>query len=221
MKAIFTIILLCFINMKIIAENNDSTAFNLGKIILNVGYGFPNLDKAAFDNNFQWYRNDTYKSMGYGPFHFRAEYGVSDKIGIGVSFNYDTYGGTWSEDYIINNGFGSTQYYTYHFKKTMTALTGLIRFNYHVFTTKKLDPYFALGVGFKNIKKTATSDDPDSKRAEYILKGYNDSGANNLPADAACEAVAGMRYYFTPHIGIYSEMGIAKSLIQLGVSIGF
>lgn len=216
-KKLFIFLILSGIGIKM-QGISDTLAFNAGKIILSFGYGYPNIDKWAFDNYFLYNRNNTYKSMGLGPFHFRAEYGLSNKIGIGISLNYNTYGGTWRENYASNNGLGYIQQGTYNFNKKIYSLTGLIRFNYHVFTTKKLDPYFAFGAGFKTIQKSFSSDAPDYVNS-YYDNNQNDYGISDLPA--AFEAVAGMRYYFTPHIGIYSEIGIAKSLVQAGISIGF
>ncbi len=218
MKLILILVFLCFISIKTIAKNSDSLAFNAGKIILYAGYGFPNIDK-AYQHYLYNGRYTNFKSMGYGPFHFRAEYGLSDKIAIGISINLNSYGGTWKEVYRINDGLGSIKEYTYNYKKKITSLTGLIRFNYHVFTTKKLDPYFAFGAGFKSIKNTFSNGNDPNILAAYNKDPGNDFGFSDLPA--AFEAVAGLRYYVTPHIGIYSEMGMAKSIIQFGLSVGF
>jgi predicted porin len=35
----------------------------------------------------------------------------------------------------------------------------------------------------------------------------------------ALEAVMGLHYYFSKNVAIYSELGIAKSIIQAGVTI--
>lgn len=218
MKLILILVFLCFISIKTIAKNSDSLAFNAGKIILYAGYGYPNIDK-SFCQRFLFNGYINFKSMGYGPFHFRAEYGISNKIAIGISINLNSYGGTWKEVYTGNNGFGVTQQYTYNYKKYITSLTGLIRFNYHVFTTKKLDPYFAFGAGFKSIRVNfINGNDPNSFAASTNNPSF-DYGFSDLPA--GFEAVAGLRYYVTPHIGIYSEMGMAKSIIQFGLSVGF
>ncbi|MBI4946508.1 MAG: hypothetical protein HY840_08920 [Bacteroidetes bacterium] len=216
MKIISSLIFICLISIKTIAKNADSASiFSAGKIILSAGFGLHNLDKALNENEGNSLNNNysSFKSTGwYGPIHFRAEYGLSDKIGIGISLNYDSYGGIRNEIYMINpNG---TQLY-YFYKKNVNELTGLIRFNYHVMGTKKLDPYFAFGGGFRSFKTKYTTDNPYSNPSGP----FNDLGAEPFPV--AVEAVAGLRYYFTPHIGIYSEIGMAKSIIQIGMSVGF
>ena len=211
--------LLTFCKGTMADSNSDSLAFGAGKIILSVGYGYPNLDKWAFGNYYTYNNNKTYQSIGYGPIHFRAEYALSDKIGVGISLNYNTYGGTWHDAYANNNGWGYVSTGTYNFKKQIYSLTGLVRFNYHVFTTEKLDPYFSFGAGFKTIWKNYSSNAPDYVNEYYNELHSSDYGISNLPA--SFEAVAGMRYYFTKKFAIYSELGMAKSLIQAGVSIGF
>jgi len=200
---IILVLLLALTYMKANAKTNDSTAYNAGKIILSVGYGFPSIEKSLYGQHVDLGIDMSFSKSGYGPFHFRGEYGLTNKIGIGISINYDTYSGMLKE-----SGFNTN---------TITSLTGLMRFNYHFATTKKLDPYFAVGAGFRSTTNTFTSTNPQNSFAD----DYNNWVGDYTPYPFAFEAVAGMRYYFTPHIGIYSEIGIAKSIIQFGVSVGF
>ena len=213
MKTIVSLIIfLCFFNMKPFAKNSDSSAFNKGEIVLSVGYGFPNIDKSystpGGSGSGSIYGISFIKT-GYGPFHFRGEYGLTNKIGIGISINYDNYGGI-----IKKYPTGPTQYYTD--EKRTSSFAGLIRCNYHFATCKKLDPYVAIGAGFRSIKNTFTTDDPNGS---MVL--YDKFTGSYIPSKIALEALAGIRYYFIPHISIYSEIGISQSLIQFGASVGF
>src|ERR1035437_6785678 len=165
----FVFTCLCFISMKTFAKNSDSTAFYKGKIIFSVGYGFPSIDKALYiygqPNSSQL--DMSFSKTGYGPFHFRAEYGLSQKIGIGISINYDTYGGILKIFQPIFDPNGTNVIYDGTYKKSTSSLSGLIRFNYHFATTKKLDPYFSFGAGFKKIKNTFTTDAMNGSVAGY------------------------------------------------------
>ena len=211
---------LFLIPRQVFSEANDSASFNKNDILVSFGYGFPNLDKLVFiDYLYQANSNSTFAPKGFGPIHFRAEYGVSEKIGIGLSLNYGTYGATWQDNFSNSDGLGNTTTGIYSFDKHITSFTALLRFNYHVYTTNKLDPYFSFGGGYKKISKTYVSDGPDYVNQYYEEYSYADDGASLLPI--AFEAVAGMRYYFTPQIAIYSELGIAKTFLQGGVSMKF
>lgn len=214
-RYLFFIFILLVISINTKAELN-SAAFRTGKIIFSIGYGYPNFDKWAFETGSIFSNNSNFKSLGYDPIHGRLEFGLSDKIGIGISLNYNMYGGTW-EGVIWNNSWGSGVTETQNVKKKIYSLSGLIRFNYHVFTTGKLDPYFSFGAGFRaNWKKY------NSNPSEFVKKNElhsGDYGISELPA--AFETVAGMRYYISPKFAIYMEMGISKSFIQGGLSIGF
>jgi opacity protein-like surface antigen len=216
MKPILTLALLSIITIECLSKNSDSTSFNAGKIIFSLGYGYPSVDQSLYSERDLGF-DMIFTKWGTGAFHFRGEYALSDRIGIGISINYDTYGGTLQAVHIINPN-GSKEYYTY--KHSVSAFTGLLRFNYHFATTKKLDPYFSVGAGFRGVKNTFMTDDLNGSFSYY--KDYiNTSTPNDTPLPTmGFEAIAGMRYYFNEHIGIYSEMGIAKSIIQIGISVG-
>lgn len=212
MKTILLFVFLCFISMKIFAKNADSSTFNKGKIILNVGYGFPNIDKSLSSQGGAGVGGPfamSFTKSGFGPFHFRGEYGLTNKIGVGISMNYDSYGGI-----LKKYPTGLTQCYTS--KKTVSSFVGLIRFNYHFATTKKLDPYVAIGGGFRSIKSTFTTDDPNGS-----LISFDKETGGYTPSNGAFEILAGLRYYFAPHISFYSEIGASQSIIQFGISMRF
>ena len=214
MKTILSLILLCFISMKTIAKNSDSAAFNAGKIILSMGYGYPSLEQSQYGGIDPNYSFISFTKNNYGPFHFRGEYGLTNKIGIGISMNYDNYGGTMKEVHTINHSNGITEYYTS--QKTTSSFTGLIRFNYHFATTKKLDPYLAVGGGFRTTTNSFTTNDPNGSLSQYNLITIS-----RTPSNISFESLVGLKYYFSKNIGIYSEIGISKSVIQIGLSVGF
>lgn len=214
MNAVLAIIMLLFSIKAIGGDMNDSSAFRSGKMVLEIGYGYPNMDNYIYNNSIG---NDnlgfgiSFKQINSsGPIHFRGTYGISNHIGIGISMNYDSYGGQLKIVHIINHTNGVDEYYNY--KKQVYSLSGLIRFSYHFAVTKKIDPYIAIGGGFLSNTIHFTTNDTSSNAMET----FNNYVGARLPP-ASFEFVAGMRYYFSKHIGIYAEVGLAKSLIQFGI----
>lgn len=177
---------------KLFAKGDD--AFGEGKMVISAGYGFPNLGKAVLVALV----NDSainVKVTGLGPIHFRAEYGLSDGVGLGVSVNYISCGITYTE-------------LPYEYKFSRSSLSILARLNFHFGTTETLDPYFGIGAGYKQATWKFSSNDP-SYTGESA-PGFNPFGF---------ETTIGVRYYFTPGFGIYTELGIAKSVVQAGLAV--
>jgi len=205
MKNILIILLLCFLSMKTIAKTNDSTAFHKGKIIVSMGYGFPILSLSDVSRRICFHHfKDVFSddnNSGIGTFYLKSEYGLSCKVGIGVIFDYDN-----MQYEQIKNLPNETLF----FKRTTTSLACLFRFNYHFCTTKKIDTYFGIGTGFRNTAIVFASNNPYSLPPDNITF-----------FKLALEGIVGIRYYFTPNIGIYSEIGFAKSIAQIGISAGF
>lgn len=171
-------------------------AFKQGKFVMTAGYGFPNLWKAVLVAVV----NDSalnVKVIGTGPIHFRAEYAVSDGVGFGVSVNYVSAGVSYTE-------------LPYEYKFTRSSLSILARLNFHFGTSENLDPYFGIGAGYKQATFKFSSNDPNYTGESF--PGFSPFGF---------ETTIGVRYYFTPGFGIYTELGIAKSVIQGGLSVAF
>ncbi len=185
-----------------LADGGD--AFQEGTIAITAGYGFPNLGKSLL----KYVVSDTVQGVkitGVGPLHFKVEYGLSSKIGLGLSVNYVTYGAKWNENG-TNNTTGAIVPYFYDIK--FSSLSVLARFNVHFGTTDKLDPYWGIGAGYKTGKWTFDSNDPDFGKTAF-----------KTPIPFGFETTVGLRYYFTDMIGFYAELGIAKSVIQGGIAI--
>jgi hypothetical protein len=184
-----------------IHSGDAGDAFQEGKIVFSVGYGFPNWGATilkTFDNN----RN--FEVTGFGPLHFRGEYGLSDKIGFGLSVNYVSFAASWVDD--INSNGNNIPYY---YKVSSTSISFLARMNIHFATSEKLDPFWGLGVGYRSGSYKITSDDPNANNTVNLK--------NIVPV--GFETTIGLRYYFIPGFGLYTEMGIAKSLIQAGLTV--
>lgn len=182
-------------------KGEGGEAFAKGKMVFSFGYGFPNLGKAIV--NFIIGSNATdVKATGFGPLHFRGEYGLSDGVGLALSVNYIAYGVKWTtyDSYTGTIPFSNELSYS--------SLSVLGRINFHFGTTDKLDPYFGVGAGYRNGIWKLTSTDPDLQ--DDKAHGFSPFGF---------ETTIGLRYYFTEGFGMYTELGIAKSVIQLGLAV--
>ena len=192
-----------------------------GTTTITLGYGFPNITKMVWGSVYSAY--DEVNVTGYGPLHLKAEYGLSDVVSLGVSVGYVHTQWDWTvEEGLWQNvstldPYGNTiiqsQYITQTYKEGIiySALNVNVRANFHFLTTKKLDPYFGVGLGYNKATITTYSDDPNY--------AYNESISSPIPL--GFETTLGLRYYFTPNIGIYTEAGLSKSILQGGLSIKF
>lgn len=185
------------------AKDKGGDAFAQGKLVISAGYGWPNLGKAVVTALIGEGATNI-KATGLGPLHFRAEYGLSDGVGMGVSVNYISFGVKYT-DYDVATG---TKPYDYAISRS--SLSILARINFHFGTTEQLDPYFGIGAGYKQVTWKFTSTDPNY--VEESIPGFSPFGF---------ETTIGLRYYFTDGFGIYTEMGIAKSIVQGGLVVAF
>lgn len=177
-------------------------AFDQGTIVATVGYGFPNWGKTIL----KVYETEPgFSSFGFGPVHFRGEYGLSDNIGLGISVNFVSYGVSYTYQ-----GYNSVTKLNqdYTDKIEVTSLSVMPRFNFHFAVSNQLDPYWGIGAGYKINSYKFSSTDPTAPP---------ETMPGSIPV--GFETTVGMRFYFTENIGVYAEIGLAKSLIQGGLSI--
>ena len=88
----------------------------------------------------------------------------------------------------------------------MVVLTGILEIT-------KFDPYLGLGVGYRNSSYKYSSTDPNWDESTF-------TGFKN-PFNFGGDLTFGTRYFFTDNIGAYVELGIAKSILQLGLTAKF
>ena len=183
---------------KNIGEGGDS--FVKGKIIFSAGYGFPNLGKAIMTALIA--EGSNVKATGLGPLHIKGEYALSDGVGLGISANYVSFGATW-------NSYDETGNITYNNDFSRSSLSILARINFHFSTSESLDPYFGVGAGYRQATWKFTTNDPNNVD-NIKAPGFSPFGF---------ETTIGLRYYFTPEFGLYTELGFAKSAIQAGIVV--
>jgi opacity protein-like surface antigen len=202
MKKMFTFVL--FSLFVVGAKNSSAQVFQEKKIFISAGYGAPNFAKLAAK---QYKSELNYKIVGSGPIHIKGEYAINKLIGVGLSINYSSVGASWNDTVTVQNG-SSGNYYTatYDYKLTYSSTSFNPRLNLHFANSEKFDAYWGIGLGFRTGKFKITSNNP-------VWEG----GKLNLSIPFGLESTLGMRYFFTNYLGLYSEFGLSRSLIQLGL----
>jgi len=184
-------------------------AMEQGNIGIDVYYGAVSFSKALWEALADTYDGDK-KSTYFGAIGGRFEYMVSDKIGVGLDFNYTNMTLQVSEqDTNYSTSPPSVQTYTYNWERTI--IRAMPRFNIHFGGNESFDGYFGVGVGYRSAKSTFSDDDPNN--IDETVEGLS---------PVAMRIALGGRYFFTDNIGISMELGIGGgNLIHGGISLKF
>lgn len=177
-----------------VKNSSGGDAFGEGKFIAAVGYGALPLGlfyKTVLNNYVDV--NSSY----LGPIFFKMEYGITDKVSMGLNINYSKFKASFATD--------DTKKYTGDFSYNSPSV--ILRSNFHFGTSEKLDPYWGVGLGYRRHTISYKDNDPNTV----------DEGLFNIPFGFTFEAGIGLRYFFTPNLGAYVEAGITRTPIQLGV----
>lgn len=168
-----------------------------------VGYGFGNLMQGVFE---AYTAQVGYSNSAVGPMFLKYEYAISDKLGFGLNIAYASTTADYKETYYDNN---SNQSHQYNAKIKYNAYSFLARINWHFGNSKKFDPYWGIGLGYRSYSFKYTSDAPD----------YADDEGASFEAifPLGFEATVGARYLFTDNFGVYAETGLAKAVVQFGL----
>lgn len=209
MKKIILLVLLFCANRGFAQEDIDYNArfpYKQGLSIISIGTGLPGRD-LFFDN---LYRDELrFKIVDVkGPLFIKYEYAATDESGVALQFAYRESDFTYDKEH--NNNSGTSEIYIHKIKRIDYSI--ILRFNYHFQVSEKLDPYFGLGTGYRVVEWEFKSNDPYYR--DIVDDVFN-------PNPFALEFTGGIRYFFSKNIGIYTEIGIAKSPLQFGINIKF
>jgi hypothetical protein len=192
-------LLLFFLSLAFVSQSQNH--------VISFGVGVPNLYKAAFliaDNGSE------IKYKGLGPIHLKYENRIHDRIGIGLSINHVRYQFDFKDQYLDTNQ-GRILVNDIRIKGQNTAFNAKLNFHY-LKQEGNVDLYSGFGLGLKFGKPKVTATYEDSKPKITFP---------NLSIIGAEFTLIGIRTYFTENIGAYVELGIAKSIVQAGLSIRF
>ncbi|MBX2978350.1 MAG: outer membrane beta-barrel protein [Flavobacteriales bacterium] len=186
------------------ASSAQAQAFQEGGHTVSVGHGAVTF-LGNLNRTFDLYTDLNYK--GLGPLYLKYEYGVTDRIGLGVNIAYAT--NEWSYRYQGTDENGNAAQYTESTERNTYSV--LARFNYHFGNSDRFDPYFGFGMGYRDANWKFNSSDPNGGSGVEV-KSLMPFGF---------EFTLGARYFFTDNIGLYAEVGGAKSVFQGGLVAKF
>lgn len=191
-----------------ISNTSNAQAFQDGNVIISAGYGVSTTGRSVL-KTFETSGSDI-DITGHNPIFAKLEYAISDKWGIGVNYFNSNIGFKQTYDYSTFdvNGNETVNRYTDEYTYKVQAFS--LRFNRHWEVTDEFDIYFGFGGGPKTGKFSAKSNNPDFVDEEF-----------DTPIPYAMEITMGARYYFTPNIGLYAEIGMARAFMQGGLVAKF
>lgn len=186
-------------------QKATAQALEQGSVTVDAYYGVASVIAKAFFTAPDSSTNLTSKFIG--PIGFRFEYMGSDKVGVGLEYNY-TIG---ESNYNITETDTVTLVTTTHKYTLRRDLHRFMpRINIHFGESETFDSYFGVAAGYRYAKWTYTKDG-----AKEV---YNPGVFNKF----ALRLALGARYYFTDNIGVHMELGLGGgTLIHLGLSAKF
>jgi opacity protein-like surface antigen len=182
----------------------EAQSFEKGNVLIGAGYGFGNFLKTGL-KIFKPLPGYSFSSLG--PIYGKVEYGVSDNIGLGINFAYVTHHAKWT----FNNPTTGNPY-TAHIDRI--GYSANARLNYHFANGEKIDPYVGVGMGYRSAIWDIGDDDAQYDPEDLVTFMAN----NQSKASVGFETTVGVRYYPIPTLGIFGEVGMAKSFLQFGVN---
>lgn len=173
-------------------------AFKAGQIGLQAGGGF--IVRENYSKTDYSIYGTTESKHGF-PFGFRAEYGATDFLGIGILY------GMYKDEITITDVTDPDNVYGYQHKYTNLCL----RPAFHIpLGMEKLDPYVAVPFGLNKVKAT-----PTGTGFNYVQEPMK---------SGFCWALhAGANFYFTNNIGAFVEAGYGSGLpmVNFGIAVKF
>lgn len=196
----------------------NSQANTTGSIIIDPYYGFPNFGKSFYKSIETSDKTSNFKASGIGPLGLRAEYLISDKIGIGFDFIYNsnriTYTSVDTTTTYDENFDPIYEVKTSEYERLMNRIRVHARINFHFdISNPNLDGYFGIGAGTNNrfrkfwIDGAVDTDESTTDISKITL----------MPV--SMRICTGLRYYFTPNIGANMEIGLGGPLLSAGLSV--
>lgn len=206
-KLLFSAVLFCSVALSL---ETKAQAFEEGNVVVSAGYGISLVQSKWLDAATTSVSGATIDKYGHSPIYVKFEYGINDDWGIGLSYFNSVYG--IKQTYLDNtyDSFGNiigTATYTDDISLVAQAFN--FRLNRHIAVSDKFDMYWGFGGGPKFSKFSYKSNNPNYVSAD--IKG--------LPI--AFELTYGARYYITDNIGLYGEIGIARTYLQVGLCSKF
>ncbi len=219
MKKIYGVLALLFIGIQV----SNAQITQKGMSTVQIGYGFPSamgfigsIFKLSVNTNDASATAD-FRYKGIGPFHFRYDYMLGGRVGLGLSANAEFGNFKFTADYEDNDGVQVHSVTNFDY----SSINAMLRMNVHfIKEPKKVDVYWGCGVGYAHsrvkLRMDMTGKDIDPLDQEYIddFNKYMNSIFKYLPV--AIEEVVGLKVPLNNNAGVYFEVGYSKALAQIG-----
>jgi hypothetical protein len=190
---------------------------------MQIGFGFPSamqMMSSVFKftmNSADASSSSSFKYKGFGPLHFRYDYMVGGRVGLGLSANYEhgnfKFINTYSD--LDDNMIKSVTKFDY------SSVNAMARMNIHfIKNAENIDIYYGFGVGYSHtrvkLEETLGGNviDPIDQADIDDFNDYLNGIFKMFPV--AFEEVLGLKVPFGPNAGMYFEVGYSKALCQLG-----
>ncbi len=171
---------------------------------LSFGYGFPNLDKDYFPDEFYGgvnaYRGNEFSQTG--PVNAALDFQFSRYNSIGIMGTY---------------GKASVPYYDYNSNLAGPSFTGnmeswsvMLNMMTYFPSYQTVSPYIRTAIGLNNRTENYTY--PDGSKAIADLKSVN---------DLAYQVSIGTKFNFSPNAGFFIEAGYGRYIVNGGLSFKF
>lgn len=198
----------------IFTSGNLSAQVGQGSVIIDAYYGFPNFGKSFLQSVEEANPEATNTQIGgIGPAGLRAEYMVSDRIGLGFDIIYNSNSINFlAEDTVGMDGSGNPVIETNEYEYKMQRVRAQVRINYHFeISNPDFDSYIGLGAGTNNRFRTTLENGQEvsGELSDFTLLPFS------------MRICAGARYYFTDNLGLNLELGLGGPVISGGLSLKF
>ncbi|MFT3679391.1 MAG: outer membrane beta-barrel protein [Ferruginibacter sp.] len=165
---------------------------------ISVGYGFPNLDKYALPELYNYYKGSYSQT---GPLTGSVDYQFSRTMSIGV---------------LVTHGKVSVPYYAYN-NNSSPALNGSLEnwsfmlnlVRYIPVSGSKVAPYLRTAIGINSWQQNFTDD------------GGNKVNVAFNPQDLAYQVGLGAKFNLSKKAGLFVEAGYGKYILNGGLAVKF
>lgn len=196
------------------------TGFYKNRIYFSAGIGAGNLAQKSIEIASDASQDYVQLNFNKKPnLYFKGEYAVSNRFGVGL--HVATSGMDLS--YRIPDSFFSAnvnKYIPAEVAVKYNTWSVNVRANYHFIKGKQIDVYTGISIGFRNNTLRIEDNDPN-KKWELPLKLFNIRIPSVSFPSVGGDLTTGIRYTPIKNIGIFAEIGIAKTIVQGGVVFGF
>ena len=169
---------------------SQAQSFQKNDLILSGGLGRSIFSTASWST---YQTIPSFRSTFLQPITLKAEFAITDEIGLGFSTVYSAATARWDDN-------------TYSYESSYNKLSITPRLNIHFLRKKVVDMYIGGGIGYKTGEYRFKSTDPAFSPS---------SSLGVIPI--SLEASLGIRAYITPDLGAFAEFGAGHGYLQFGV----